>query len=186
MRTLRQINIKTVHIIFFNDMINIKNFDPSLLDIDKISFKSNDAVIYDVNYITIKSLGSENSLYLIFNNVDVVYIEESNEDKCLIFASADKNKKVLENYAKRWDEIKDQIEIISGVEPIENKKDFMKIKVKSGDDFPLGKILSIPLCIIVVAFVFQEDDSYYQQAHLHECLHEREYDESEDENYSIV
>ena len=46
-----------------------------------------------------KSLGSENSLYLIFNNVDV-YTEESNEDKYLLFASTDKNKEVLENYTE--------------------------------------------------------------------------------------
>ena len=38
MRTLIQINIKTFPYYFFNNMINIKNFDPSLLDIDKISF----------------------------------------------------------------------------------------------------------------------------------------------------
>ena len=46
-----------------------------------------------------KSLDNENSLYLIFNNVDG-YIEcnsteESNENKYLIFASTDKNKEAL-------------------------------------------------------------------------------------------
>ena len=39
----------------------------------------------------------ENSLYLIFNNVDA-YIEENNENKYLIFGSTDKNKEALENY----------------------------------------------------------------------------------------
>ena len=88
-------------------MINIKNFDPGLLSIDKLSFKSTDAVIYHIEYIRIKSvdnenIDSENSLYLIFNNVNG-YIEcnsteESNEDKYLIFAPVDKNKEVLEKY----------------------------------------------------------------------------------------
>ena len=60
-------------------MTNIKNFDLSLLDIDEISFKSTDDVIYHIKYITMKSLDNENidsanSLYLIFNNVDG-YIE---------------------------------------------------------------------------------------------------------------
>ena len=40
-----------------------------------------------------KSLGGENSLYLVFNNVDA-YIEKN---KYLIFASTDKNKEELEN-----------------------------------------------------------------------------------------
>ena len=73
-------------------MTNIKNFDPSLSSIDKISFKSTDDVIYDIEYITMKSLvneidiDSENSLYLIFANVDG-YIgcnstEESNKILC--------------------------------------------------------------------------------------------------------
>ena len=52
-----------------------------------------------------KSLGDEDSLYLIFNNVDV-YIEESNENKCLILTSTGKNKEVLENYTEFWDKIK--------------------------------------------------------------------------------
>ena len=141
-------------------MINIKDFDPNLSSIDKISFKSTDSVIYDIAYITMKSLDNENSLYLIFNNVDV-YIEENNENKYLKFASTDKNKEVLENCTELWDEIKDQIEAISDVKPIKYEKDFMKIKFESNDDLPLGKILSIPVCIVTVRSVFQEENNYY-------------------------
>ena len=36
MITFRQVNIKNRPLYFFNDMTNIINFDPSLLDIDKI------------------------------------------------------------------------------------------------------------------------------------------------------
>ena len=66
-------------------MIDIKTFDSNLLNIDKIPYKSTDAVNYDIRYITMKSLDhvnieSENPLYLIFNNVDK-YIEESKGDK---------------------------------------------------------------------------------------------------------
>ena len=66
-------------------MINIKNFDPSSLRTDKISFKSTDDVIYDIDYITMKSVYSENidsanSLYLIFYNVDE-YIEYNSTEK---------------------------------------------------------------------------------------------------------
>ena len=60
-------------------------------------------------------------------------------------------------------------------------KDFMKTKFESNDDLPLGKILSIPVCIITVGSVFQEDKNYYPQVYLHECLHEFEH---KDENYS--
>ena len=165
MKTPKQINIKNCPHYVFNDMINIKNFDPSLLDIDKISFKSTDDVINHIEFITMKSLDNENidsanSLYLIFNNVDG-YIEcksteESNENKYLIFASTDKNKKVLEKYTILWDEIKNQMETISGGKPIKYERDFIKIRFELDDDLPLGKILSIPMCIIALGFVFKE------------------------------
>ena len=48
MVTLRQINIKYRPYYFFNDMINIKHFGPSLLNIDKISFKSTNAFICNI------------------------------------------------------------------------------------------------------------------------------------------
>ena len=112
MITFKQINIKNHPHYFFNDMINIKSFDPNLLSIDKISFKSTNAIIYHIQYITMKSIDhlnidSVNTLYLVFNNVDG-YIEESNEDKYFIFASTDKNKEILEKYKELWDEIKNK------------------------------------------------------------------------------
>ena len=49
-------------------------------------------------------INSVNPLYLIIGEVDG-YIEESNGNKYLKFASTDKNKKVLEKYTKLWNEI---------------------------------------------------------------------------------
>ena len=69
MRSIKEINIGNRLYYFFSDTINIKNFDPNLLNIDKISFKSINAVIYNISYITV-NIDSENPLYLIFNNVD--------------------------------------------------------------------------------------------------------------------
>ena len=48
MKTLKQINTKNRQSYFFNSMTNIKNFDPNLLSIDQISFKSNDCIIYEI------------------------------------------------------------------------------------------------------------------------------------------
>ena len=87
-------------------MINIKNFEPNLLNIDKISFKKGTAnVIYSIKYITLKildhvNIDRKNYLYLAFNNVDGYIIKESDENKYLIFAFTDKNEEVLEKYTK--------------------------------------------------------------------------------------
>ena len=85
----------------------------------------------------------------------------------MIFALTGKNKEALANYTELWDEVKYQIELISGNKPIEYKKDFMKIRFKSADDSPLGKILNIPLCVIIVRSAFQKNNNYYPQVFLY-------------------
>ena len=57
-------------------------------------------------------------LCLVFNDVDVYIIEESNEKKYLVFALTKNNKNVLGNYRKLWNEIKNQIETTTGGESI--------------------------------------------------------------------
>ena len=54
MGVVKQIDIKNRTYYFYNDMINIKNFDPILLKIDRKSYK--DISIYYIGYITIKNI----------------------------------------------------------------------------------------------------------------------------------
>ena len=54
MGNIKQVNIKNRTYYFFNDMINIENFDSNLLKIEKKSYKNID--IYYIGYITIKKL----------------------------------------------------------------------------------------------------------------------------------
>ena len=82
----------------------------------------------------------------------------------MIFVSTDKNNEAIENYTELWDEIKDQIELISGNKPIKCKKEFMKINFESDYDLPLGKIINIPVRIITVRSVFEENKNYYVTA----------------------
>ena len=108
MGNIKQINIKNLTYYFFSDMVNFKDFDSKLLKINKNSYRNID--IYYIGYIRMKiisnyeSIHGVNSLYFIVVKVDG-YIEERNGDKCLIFASADKNKEVLKKYTKLKDGI---------------------------------------------------------------------------------
>ena len=52
MGTIKQINIKNRTYYFYNDIIDLENFDSSLLKIDEKSYK--DIGIYNIWYITIK------------------------------------------------------------------------------------------------------------------------------------
>ena len=109
-------------------MKNIKNLDTNLLGINQISFTSSDSVVFDI--LLFINLAGVNSLYLVFNYVDV-HFECIDENKYLIFTLTDKNRKALENYNELWSEIKDEIETIKGIEPMKYEKNFMKIKFES-------------------------------------------------------
>ena len=81
MGNIKEINIKNQTCYFFNDMINIEDFDPNLLKIDKKSYKNID--IYYIGYITVKDsdyvkINSVNPLHLIISEVDR-YIKEKME-----------------------------------------------------------------------------------------------------------
>ena len=66
--TTRQLNIEDRSGYFFSDMNNILDFDPSLLNIDEVSFKNDKLIMYDIKYIT--NLNRLNALYFLFNNLD--------------------------------------------------------------------------------------------------------------------
>ena len=68
----KELNIKNQTYYFLDDMIDIRNFQPNLLKIDKKPYK--DSNIYHINYITIKkfsdckNIHSVNPLYLIIHS----------------------------------------------------------------------------------------------------------------------
>ena len=81
MGKVKQIEIKNWTYYFYNDIINIEEFDSNLLKIDKKSYKDID--IYYIGYITIKKIDdcenihSANPLHLLVNYARG-YIEEKN------------------------------------------------------------------------------------------------------------
>ena len=52
-----------------------------------------------------------------------------------------------------------------------NKK-YMKTKFNSDDYLPVGKIMSLHKMTMVAKSVFKEDNRYYPQVFLDECLYE--------------
>ena len=91
---VKDINIKNHTYYFFDDIINIKNFDSNNIKSNKKSYKN--ILIYYTGYVTIKYLKyvkiiSVNLLYLIFNKVNG-YFEETNGNKylTLVFTSEGK------------------------------------------------------------------------------------------------
>ena len=97
----------------YNMIVNIKEFDFDLLEINSV-FSLN---IYYIKYIPAnspkrvsidKTDNDEDLLYLFLNDVDG-YIEENNGIKYLVFTPAAKDKKALKSYNKFWEKTNRQI-----------------------------------------------------------------------------
>ena len=127
MGKIRQINFKNRTYYFYNDPIDLKDFDAKLLKIDKKD--NNETDIYYIGYVTVKkiancnSINSVNPLYLMINEM-FGHSEEKNGNKYLVLDDVDENKEVLKKYEEIWEGIKKEIETINGGEKIEYGKDF--------------------------------------------------------------
>ena len=174
MGEIKQINIKNRTYYFYNDIIDLKNFDARLLKIDKKSYKN--IGIYNIGYTTIKKIDdcknirSVDPLYLLIAHVNG-YIEEKAVDKYLVFDSTDENKELLKKYNNAFNGIRDKVKEISRDE-CNYEKDYMKIKFNSDDNLPLNKPLKFHLMTITIRSVFEEDDKLYLQIVLDDTLYE--------------
>ena len=146
-------------------MTNIKDFDPSLLKLDKKT--SMDMSIYYIGYVTKKpewGVNSVNPLYLMINRIDG-FIEKKNGDKYLNIADTQRNKEVLKKYSEVWSGIRLCIEKINS-DDNELKaydKNYMKITFNSDDDIPLNEQLYLSIITVIVRNFFEKGNIYYPQ-----------------------
>ena len=93
---IRQLNIEGRTYYFYNDLINIKNFNNNNLKLDKKSVFGNN--VYYIGYITKKpqwNVNSVNPLYLTINKIKG-HSEEVDGDKYLIISS--QNGDIMQKY----------------------------------------------------------------------------------------
>ena len=168
MGEVKELNIKNRTYYYFNDIIDIKDFQSNLLKIDKKQYKDID--IYYIGYITIKNFGdcenihSVNPLYLIIYSA-TGYFKEKYGEKYLILDSTEK-------YDEVFSGIKKEIETINGGKELFYEKNYAKIGVNTDDDIPLDKQLKFPTLTIIVRFIFQNGKKLCLQIHLDDCLYE--------------
>ena len=130
MGKVKQINIKIQTYYFYNDQINLKDFDTRLLKVDKK--ECNQIEIYYTGYVTVKkiancnNINSANPLYLMINEM-IGHFEEKNENKYLVLDDVDEKKEVSKKCEEVWKSAKKEIETINGGEKFEYGKDLKKI-----------------------------------------------------------
>ena len=142
MGEVKQINIKNRNYCFYNDQINLKDFDARSLKVDKKKYK--EIGIYQIGYVTVKKIANcininfINPLYLMISEI-IGHFEEKNENKYFVLDDVDKNKEVSKKYENVWKGVKKETETINGGEKIEYGKDFQKLRFESNDDLPMNK-----------------------------------------------
>ena len=122
----KQINIKNRTYYFYDDQIDLKDFDASLLKVDKKDY--NEIDIYYIGYVTFKeiancnNINSVNPLYLMIDKM-IGHFEEKNGNKYLVLDDVDENKEVSEKY-QVWEGVKKEIEAINFGEKMKYGKHF--------------------------------------------------------------
>ena len=117
--------------------------------------------IKDLKYDKINSL---NLLCLIIKKLNR-YFEEINKSKYLVLAPTSECKD-----EKLHSKIRDLITFITKNSNDYDKK-YMKIKFNLDGELLLNKTIGIPSMVIVVRAVFHENNTYYPQVFLDECLY---------------
>ena len=144
MGEIKQIDIKNRTYYFYNDIIDLKNFDTRLFKIDTKSYKN--IGIWNIGYIAIKKIDdceniyNVNPLYLHVYHING-YIEEEDAYKYLIFDSKDENKElVTKKYNDVSNGVRNKIKEVCSDE-CDYEKDYLKTKFNSDDNLPLNRLL---------------------------------------------
>ena len=167
MGEVKELNIKN-RTYYFDDIIDIKDFQSNLLKIGKKHYKDID--IYYIDYITIKYFGdcenihSVNPLYLIIYSA-TGYSKEKYGEKYLILDSKEKYDEVFAG-------IISEIKTIAGGKELFYERNYAEIGVNTDDDVPLNKQLKFPMLTIVIRCIFQNGKKLCPQIYLDDCLYE--------------
>ena len=98
------------------------------------------------------------------------FFEEINGNKYLTLVPTNESKEKIKRYEELWSKIIDLMRSITKSSDDYDEK-YMKIIFNSDDKLSLSKTIEIPSMIIVVRAVFHENNKYYPQVFLEECLY---------------
>ena len=137
MKPTRRLNIEGKSDHYFTRITNINDFDRKLLLINEITTFNSGSTMFEISYCE-----DSNTPYIVFNDIECVF-KKSGINKHLVFCETQENKKMLENYTKLMDEIKDQALFITEDNLFMMGKDFMRINLKRAINYPIIKKLML-------------------------------------------
>ena len=161
METTKERNIKNRTYYFYNDIIDLDEFDVSEIKVDKKDF--NDIDIYYLGYEHKKKISECN----VINSVNPLYLRIINgqfkkgKDDAWYLVISDKD--VYKKLVDIFESIKNKITEKTW-DALEYDKDYMKIKFESNNIFPIDKDVNIRA-------IFAKDGKYYPQLFLDDGLY---------------
>ena len=169
---VKLLEIKNRTYYFWDDTMNIKDFNSGLLKLDKKELSLGITICY-IGYITKKaiySINSVNPLYLVIRSMDG-YVEEKDGNTYLNIAKKNSNDEVIKKFDEVWKDIKDQIFKINGsVE--EYDKDYKKIEFDSDVALPLNTVLKFHALTVIIRCIIETNGNYYPEIYLDDALYE--------------
>ena len=148
-------------------MVNILDFNPEQLSIDKVCTINNELEhIYYVKY-------SNNSFYLVIDDLKGYFKYTKEKDrKKLKFITEDQRQAKI--YNQIWDKIKEPINSVDGVNFgfSDYFRDHGVVRFDTDDTLPLGDMVSVYSMTIVIRSVYKTCcDRFYPQIYLANCIY---------------
>ena len=172
MKTIGDLNIKDCSGYIFTNMTIINDFDPEFLLVNDFESSKDGSILFNRSYC------EENNVpHIVFNNIECIF-RKSGVFSYLILCESDKNKKMLDDYVKVIDGIKE--EVLCFIDEFEDEifimgKNFMRFRFKTNDKLPYNEKTDVPLCVVSMSSVVKKGDWYYPQIKLQDCFYENDY-----------
>ena len=169
----KQINIKNRTYYFYNDIIDLDEFDGSKIKVDKKFFNGIDiyylAYEYKKKITECNEVNSVNPLYLRIKDMKDQFKKGKSDNVwyLIIFGDSD----VLRKFANIWKSIRAKIEENTGG-IVQYDKDYMKIKFESNDNLPIDNIVNMHQVTIIIRSIFAQNGKFYPQLFLDDALYE--------------
>ena len=162
MGEIKQINIKNRTYYFYNDIIDLDEFDGSKIKVDRKNF--NDIDIYYLGYEYKKKItecneiNSVNPLYLRIKDMKGQFKKSKGDNVWYLIISGDQN--ILRIFVNIYKSFRAKIEENAGG-IVQYDKDYMIIKFESNDNLPTDNTVNMRRVIIIIRSVLPQNGKFY-------------------------
>ena len=172
MGEIRQINIKNQTYYFYNDIINLDEFDGSKMKVARKNFNDIDIYYLGCEYkkeiSECNKINSVNPLYLEIRDMKGQFKKGKSDNVWYLIISGDAD--VLRKSANIRKSIRAKSEDnTDGI--VQYDKNYMRIKFESNDNLPTDNIINVHSVIVIIRSVFAQNSKFYPQFCLDDALY---------------